>query len=162
MKSHITIRKARPQDGKAFLSLVNALADFEKLARPTPAARARLLKDGFGRKKRFEAFLARDGKKPVGYAIIFYTYSSFLALPTLYLEDLFVLPGYRGRGVGKQLFLHCVREAERQKCGRMEWVVLDWNTTAIKFYERFGAQHLKEWYTFRLTANELRKILTNS
>ncbi len=160
MKSETVVRKARLPEGRAFLSLVNALADYERLARPDKAARARLLRDGFGRKKKFEAFLAWDGKKPVGYAIIFYTYSSFLALPTLYLEDLFVLPEYRKSGVGKKLFFHCIAEAERQGCGRMEWVVLDWNTNAIEFYKHFGARHLKEWYTFRLERKQFKKLLS--
>ena len=96
----ITIRRTRTSDGKIFLTLVDALADFEKLKRPTKSARHRLLRDGFGKNKRFDSYLAFFGNIPVGYAIVFETYSSFLARPTLYLEDIFILPPYRGQGLG--------------------------------------------------------------
>ncbi len=159
MADKIAVREVRKKDAKVFLSLVDALADYERLPRPTPAARARLARDGFGSRKRFDAFLAWEGKRAVGYAIVFNTYSSFLALPTLYLEDIFILPEARKKGIGKKLFLHCIREAERRQCGRMEWVVLDWNAPAIRFYDRFGARHLKEWYTFRLERRQFKQIL---
>lgn len=149
--SHIIIRRATQQDGIEFLSLINALADFEKLKRPTKAAQARLLRDAFGKKKRFSAYLAFVDTKAVGYAIVFETYSSFLARPTLYLEDLFVLPEYRKLRIGLKLFRYCLREAKRRRCGRMEWVVLDWNTNAIRFYERLHARYMKEWLLYRIT-----------
>lgn len=114
------IRKATRKDGKVLLSLINALADFEKLQRPSPIARKRLLHDAFGKRKRFDAFLAEIDGKAVGYAITFETYSSFLALPTLYLEDIFVLPEYREGKIGLLLFRRCVEEARKRKCGRME------------------------------------------
>src|SRR6516162_8765221 len=94
------VRFSRKGDGNALLTLVNALADFEKLRRPSRAARARLMKDGFGKRKRFDSLLALVKGKPVGYAILFESYSSFLARPTLYLEDIFVLPEWRGRRIG--------------------------------------------------------------
>ena len=155
----ITIRKARRSDGLVLLSLINALADFEKLKRPSPAARRRLLRNGFGPGRRFEPFLAFAGDRPVGYAIIMMTYSSFLARPTLYLEDIFILPEHRAAGIGVRLFKACLREAERRGCGRMEWVVLDWNTNAIRFYERLGARQLREWLPFRLERNHFRRLL---
>ena len=141
-----------------FLSLVHALADYERLPRPTPEARERLARDGLGENPLFRAYLARLDGRPVGYAIIFFTYSSFLARPTLYLEDLFVLPDARGGGVGKALFTFLAGEAVRRGCGRMEWVVLDWNQLAIDFYERLGARRLSEWYTDRLTGEELETM----
>jgi len=152
------IRRATRRDGRVLLALIDALADYEKLARPSRAARKRLLADAFGRKRRIDAYLAFIGPKPVGYAIIFETYSSFLALPTLYLEDLFVLPEFRKQRVGLALFLACADQARRRGCGRMEWVVLDWNTVAIDFYERLGARHLREWHTYRLTKEQLRSL----
>ena len=155
----LIIRPTRKSDGKVFLSLINSLADFEKLNRPTKPACRRLLRDGFGRKKRFYAFLAFVGKKPVGYAIIFETYSSFLALPSLYLEDIFVLPEYRSQKIGLRLFKKCLKEAHHRKCGRMEWVVLDWNKKAVCFYEKLGARHLKEWLTFRLERKQFKRLL---
>ena len=154
----LTIRKAIKKDGKTLLSLVNALADFEKLKRPTPAAQKRLLIGAFGKRKRFDTLLAEVSGKGVGYAICFETYSSFLALPTLYLEDIFVLPEYRGRKVGLQLFKECVAEAERRGCGRMEWMVLDWNVTAIRFYGNLDAHRLSEWIPYRLERKQFRKI----
>jgi len=155
-----TIRKAKKSDSRSLLQLIDALADYEKLKRPSPAARKRLINDAFGSKKRINVFLAFADGKPVGYAIYFYTYSSFLALPTLYLEDLFVLEAYRKNKVGLGLFRACVAEAKKQKCGRMEWVVLDWNTPAIRFYDKLGAGHLKEWYTYRLTNAQMGTLLT--
>lgn len=154
----LLIRKVRRGDEKVFLSLVNALADYEKLSRPTAAARKRLLMDGFGKNRRFDAYLAFYGPVPVAYAIIFETYSSFLALPTLYLEDIFVSPGYRSMGIGWKLFLTCVKEAKLRGCGRMEWVVLGWNKTAIRFYRKIGARRLTEWQTFRLDRKTIHSI----
>jgi GNAT superfamily N-acetyltransferase len=158
----IDIRRAQKSNGKMLLTLINALADYEKLNRPDKAACARLLRDAFGRKKKINVFLAYAGKEAVGYAIYFFTYSSFLALPTLYLEDLFVLPGYRKNKAGWKLFQACIAEAKKQGCGRMEWVVLDWNTLAIQFYERAGARRLKEWLTYRLERKQFDSLIKPS
>ena len=154
----IEILPVAPGDEDTFLGLVDALADYERLPRPTPEARERLTRDGFGENPLFHAYLARLDGKAVGYAITFFTYSSFLARPTLYLEDLFVLPEARGSGVGKALFTFLAGEAVRRGCGRMEWVVLDWNQLAIDFYERLGARRLTEWYTYRLAGEELERV----
>jgi GNAT superfamily N-acetyltransferase len=94
----------------------------------------------------------------VGYAFVFETYSSFLALPTLYLEDLFVLPDFRNRRAGYALFAAMVAEAHERGCGRMEWTVLDWNQLAKDFYDRLGAKHMKEWQLYRLVRNEMEQI----
>ncbi len=154
-----TIRPATRADAAAFLALVDALADYEKLARPSPEARDRLVADAFGERKRIDVFLAEDGAgAPVGYAIVLESYSSFLALPTLYLEDLFVVPEARRAGVGGAFFRYLAGEAVRRGCGRMEWVVLDWNELAIAFYEKLDARRLDEWHTYRLTADQLREI----
>ena len=155
----ISIRTATAADADTLLELVDALADYEKLERPDPAARARLRRDGFGDTPRFRAYLGEVDGEPVAYAITFHTYSSFLALPTLYLEDLFVLPDARGRGMGSALFRHLVEEAVREGCGRMEWVVLDWNRVAIDFYERQGARRLTEWYTYRLDRERMLALI---
>ena len=161
LRSSVTslcIRKAGRKDARALLRLIDALADYEKLERPTRAARERLIRDGLGAKRRFDAYLAFSNSEPVGYAIVFETYSSFLALPTLYLEDLFVLPAFRKQKIGLALFQLCVGEASRRGCGRMEWVVLDWNANAIRFYKRLGARHLQEWYAFRLDQKQLKRL----
>lgn len=150
MIDRLTIRRATKRDGPSLLRLLDALADYERLPRPKPAAKRRLLGDAFGRNRRFDTLLAVSGKTPVGYAIVFETYSTFLGLPTLYLEDLFVLPDRRGEGIGKRLFRSVVADARRRGCGRVEWVVLDWNTDAIGFYKKLGATRQKSWHVYRL------------
>ena len=136
-----------PADAEAILQLVDALADYESLPRPAAAAKQRLVAD---MNKRFDAWIAEVDGASAGYAFVFETYSSFLALPTLYLEDLFVLPEYRSRKVGLALFNEVLEEAKRRGCGRMEWSVLDWNELAINFYKRAGASHMKEWHCYRI------------
>lgn len=134
-----------------FVGLIHALADYEHLARPDDAAIARLRADAFGSRPRFEAALAiDDGSHAVGYAIWFETYSSFLAKPTLYLEDLFVLESARGGGAGGRLFDHVRTVGAQRGCGRMDWVVLDWNTLARDFYHRRNGRWLKEWLSYRI------------
>jgi GNAT superfamily N-acetyltransferase len=154
----VLTRPATPGDGETILRLVLALAEFERLAPPDAAAQQRLLADAFAPRPRMEIFLAELEGQVVGYAFVFETYSSFLARPTLYLEDLFVLPAYRGRRAGYALFRHCVREAVRRGCGRMEWAVLDWNSHAITFYERLGARHLDDWRLYRLDRAGLERL----
>jgi GNAT superfamily N-acetyltransferase len=145
------VRKAVPSDEPAILALVDALADYEKLARPSPEARARLMQDMFSSKPRIDCFLVFLDGYPVGYAILLETYSSFLALPTLYLEDLFILDEFRKRGAGRALLLSALDEAKRRGCGRMEWTVLDWNRLAIDFYDKIGGKHMAEWQLYRIT-----------
>lgn len=154
----VVVRRATREDAGALLGLVDALADYENLPRPTADARERLVADGFGAEPKFTAYIAELEGRTVGYAITFPTYSSFLARPTLFLEDIFVLPEARRAGVGSAFFQHLAREALRLGCGRMEWVVLDWNKVAIDFYERLGARRLTEWLPYRLTVAELQRI----
>ena len=158
MSERITIRPATPADADTFLTLVDALADYEKLHRPTPEARGRLVADAFGPRQRISVFLGELDGTAVSYAIVLETYSSFLALPTLYLEDLFVVPDARRAGIGRAFFRFLAGEAVRRGCGRMEWVVLDWNQLAIDFYDKLGARRMTEWYTYRLNAEQLREI----
>ncbi len=158
MKNSIHIRAAKRDDVPVLFSLIEALADYEKLPRPEPEARERLIRDGFANRPRYAALLAELHGQPVGYAFFFETYSSFLAQPTLYLEDIFVIPEARGKGAGKALFEFCVAEAVRRGCGRMEWAVLDWNKPAIEFYRRYGAHYLRGWCLFRLTAEQLQNL----
>ncbi|MDA4111487.1 MAG: GNAT family N-acetyltransferase [Thaumarchaeota archaeon] len=152
------VRKATRRDSAGFLKLIVDLANFEHLEPPSLAARRRILADLFS-KKIVRLFVAVDKKAGhVGYALYFFTYSSFLARPTLYLEDIFVAEDHRKRGIGKALFMECVREAKRNGCGRMEWAVLTWNENAIKFYENLGAKRLDQWYYYRLNSDSLETL----
>ncbi len=158
----ITVRKGAPADGAILCELIAALADYEKLPRPTSQAAQRLVRDAYGPQPRFDTWFGLYGGKAVGYAISFYTYSTFLALPTFYLEDLFVLPDYRSMKIGKKIFMHCARVAYEQGCGRMEWQVLHWNEPALQFYNRLGGKPLSEWLPYRATRDELRDMLTTA
>ena len=141
------IRPYQKRDAKDLTALIRALAKYEKLAPPSPAAAKRLIADIGGR---IRVMMADAGGTSVGYAIYLFTYSSFLARPTLYLEDLFVLPEHRRGGIGGLFFEALHREARRESCGRMEWVVLDWNTPAHRFYRKLGAKPLDNWVTYRM------------
>jgi len=155
----LEIRRARADEAPILSSLIDALAEYEKLTPPDEAARQRLVRDIFGAKPRLEAWLAFVDESPAGYALILETYSSFLALPTLYLEDIFVKTEFRGQGAGAGLFKEMVAEADLRGCGRMEWVVLDWNRLALDFYAKYGSQHLHDWQTMRLTREDFGRIL---
>ena len=155
--ARVVVRRGRKTDSEQFLGLVLALARFEKLDPPSPAGRKRLLDDLF-RRRRVRLFVAAEGRRLVGYALYFFTYSSFLAKPSLYLEDLFVLDEYRKQGVGLALLRRCVEEATARGCGRMEWSVLTWNRKAIEFYERLGAKRLSDWYVYRLDEAGLGRV----
>jgi GNAT superfamily N-acetyltransferase len=148
----ILLRRATRADAASLLRLIVALAEFEKLAPPDAAAQQRLIEHGFGSHPRFEAWLSfwEDSAEAVGYALVFETYSSFEAAPTLFLEDIFVLPEFRGRGVGSALLRHCIQIAKDRGCSRMEWTCLDWNTRAQTTYEQLGARRLSEWILYRL------------
>src|SRR5262249_55448912 len=130
------VRKLQAGDIAAWLDLIDGLADYERLARPDADARLRLAADALRDPPRFFVLLAFVDQAAVGYAMYFFTYSSFLARPTLYLEDIFMLPDHRGHGAGIGLFRAVANEAVTQGCGRMEWQVLTWNEPSITFYER--------------------------
>ncbi|GAB1431140.1 GNAT family N-acetyltransferase [Ignavibacteria bacterium] len=158
-RSEIAIFPLTPERFSELARLIVALADYEHLPPPDEDAFARMREHAFADRPKFEAFLAYSDNKVAGYAIIFETYSSFLAKPTLYLEDLFVLPEFRSQKIGYTLFAFAVGEAVRRKCGRMEWQVLDWNELALSFYRKFDAMLLDGWLPCRLDENGLRKII---
>ena len=162
--TNINLRRAERADAETVIGLIIALAEFENLPPPDADAQARLIEHGFGDSPRFEVLLAEvDGAPgPVGYALLLQTYSTFLAQPTLYLEDVFVLPDYRKLGIGKALLRHGVRTAYERGCGRMEWSCLDWNTNAQAMYEYMGARRMKEWYLYRMTRDAMRRLLDES
>lgn len=159
MRIHFSIRSAGVEDVPAILDLIKELAVYEKLSHEVTAAEEMLAKFGFDEKKYFEVLLAEtEEKNAVGFALYFFTFSTFLARPTLYLEDLFVMPEYRGHGIGKALLKELAAIALQKECGRMEWSVLDWNEPAIEFYRSLDAVPMSEWTTFRLTRNAIEKL----
>jgi GNAT superfamily N-acetyltransferase len=152
------IRPGTARDVPTILALIRGLADYEKLAKECQASAANIRRHGFGPRRYFETLICRRDGRPVGFALYFFTYSTFLTRPTLYLEDLFVLPEERGRGAGKALLSALARIAVRRGCGRLEWAVLDWNTPSIRFYRKLGATLRKEWILKRLTGPALRRL----
>jgi GNAT superfamily N-acetyltransferase len=153
----LSLRPAVRTDRSAILSMVDAMADTDKMPRLDPLAQERLIRDAFDR-KRVEFILAEWEGKAVGYIAIFEGYSTFEARPTLYLDDIFVLPEYRGRHVAYELFRYCLKEAKRRECGRMEWMVLDTNQPAFGFYDHLQANRLKNWVTFRLNREDIERM----
>ncbi len=141
-------------NAEKYVELVEALVNFEHLEPPNEEARGRLVRDATADERPFRAFLALADDEAVGYVTFFFTYSTFLAKRTLFLEDIFVLEQHRGRGIGTQLFRFCVGEAEKAGCRRMEWTALDWNEPAHRFYEGQGAKRL-DWLLFRLSVDDI-------
>lgn len=140
------------------VGLIRGLAEYERLSHELEATADRIRGHGFGRRRYFETLLCYRGRRAIGFALYFFAYSTFLARPTLYLEDLFVLPDERGQGAGKALLVRLARIAVRTRCGRMEWTVLDWNAPASRFYEGLGAQLRRDWILTRLTGAALRRL----
>ena len=157
-RARLAIRRGTTRDLPTILALIRGLAEYEHLARQVEATPSRLRRHGFGRRPYFETLVCRRGRRPVGFALYFYTYSTFLSRPSLYLEDLFVLPEERGQGAGKALLRALAKIAIAHGCGRMEWTVLDWNTPSIRFYKGLGARLHKEWVLTRLTGRALRRL----
>jgi GNAT superfamily N-acetyltransferase len=154
----LKIRPATRKDAALIVELVRALAEYERAPEAAVLTRADILRDGFGRNPRFHAVIAEWDGKPAGFALWFYNYSTWQGRAGVYLEDLFVYPEFRGKGIGKALLVHLARIAVKQKCGRYVWQVLDWNTPSIEFYESLGAKIMKEWLTMRVEGEALRKL----
>ncbi|MGH7302922.1 MAG: GNAT family N-acetyltransferase [Candidatus Rokuibacteriota bacterium] len=158
MKPTLSIRRGTRRDEPVIVRQIRGLAEYERLAREMVATTSQIRRHGFGRRRYFETLICRRGGAPVGFALYFFTYSTFLGRPTLYLEDLFVLPEERGRGAGRALLGELARIATRRGCGRMEWAVLDWNTPSIKFYQKLGAKLRRQWILTRLTGAPLSRL----
>ena len=147
----IDIKKVEANNFSAFIELVKKLAEYEKLKPPGKAAVKRLKNDSLSSKPRIESYLSYTEGREVGYMILLMTYSSFLAKPTLYIEDIFILKKNRKQGIGQKMFDFIKNLAKQRKCGRIEWTVLKWNKPAIKFYDKNKAEHMKEWLFYRLS-----------
>lgn len=145
-------------DAPLLLRLIRELAEYEKLAHEVVATEDDLVRTLFGDKPAAEAIVAFWQSEPAGFALYFQNYSTFLAKPGFYLEDLFVRPQFRRKGIGKSLFTHLAQLAAERGCGRFEWSALDWNEPAIRFYEAMGATAMREWTTFRLAGPALQNF----
>jgi GNAT superfamily N-acetyltransferase len=154
----LRIRQAERSDVPLILQFIRELAEYEKLTHEVVATPEDLLRDGFSERPYFHVVIAEWDSQPAGFALYFHNYSTFRGRPGLYLEDVFVRPAYRGKGIGKALLLHLARIAVAEGCGRFEWQVLDWNTAAINFYKSLGAVVMKEWLTMRVTGEALARL----
>jgi GNAT superfamily N-acetyltransferase len=158
MQSDFEIRPARVEDVPIILGLIRDLATYERAPNEVTATEEQLADVLFGERPAAEVVLAFEGKSPVGFAVFFHNFSTWLGRPGLYLEDLFVKPEKRGKGYGRALLVDLAKIARDRGCGRMEWAVLDWNEPAIKFYRALDAKPMDEWTVFRLTADGIAKL----
>jgi GNAT superfamily N-acetyltransferase len=156
------IRPATRADVLVILGLIRDLATYERAPNAVTATEKQLADVLFGEKPVAEVLLGLEGDMPVGFAVFFHNFSTWLGRPGLYLEDLFVKPEHRGKGYGRALLVDLAKIARDRGCGRMEWAVLDWNEPAIEFYRKLGARPLDEWKIFRLTRNGIAKLATEN
>ena len=140
------------------LTLIGELAEYERLSHEVVATEDTLQEWLFGEKPVADVLIAEEGAEVVGFALFFHTFSTFLGRPGIYLEDLYVRPAFRGRGVGKTMLMHLARLAKERGCGRLEWSVLDWNEPSIRFYESLGAVAMDDWTVYRMTGEALEKL----
>ncbi len=158
----IHIREATPEDASLILDLITGLAIYEKAEHEVLATEEDICNSLFGSDATAHGLICCRGDEPIGFAVYFFNYSTWLGRPGLYLEDLYILPEHRGSGAGKILFKHLAGIAVARECGRFEWSVLDWNTPAIRFYESLGARPQAEWIIYRLTGENLIKLAENN
>jgi GNAT superfamily N-acetyltransferase len=152
------IEQAQPEHLPLILSFIRELADYERLSHEMVATEELLGESLFGARAVAEVVIGYEGETPVGFALFFHNFSTFLGRRGLYLEDLYIKPEARGRGRGRAMLVHLARLARERNCGRLEWAVLDWNEPAIKFYRNLGARPMDEWTTFRLTGEALERL----
>jgi len=158
--SALKIQNATERDVPLILSFIRKLAEYEKLSHQVVATEEQLRVNLFGAHPFAEVILAYLSDEPVGFALFFHNFSTFLARPGIYLEDLFVDPPHRGKGVGKALLIYLAKLAKQRGCGRFEWSVLDWNQPSIDFYRSLGAVPMDDWTQFRLTGDALDRLAT--
>ena len=152
------IERATERDVPLILEFIRGLAEYERLSHEVAATEQGLRETLFGSSPAAEVVLCYFGEEPAGFALFFHNYSTFVGKPGLYLEDLFVLPKFRGRGCGRVLLAHLAKLAVERSCGRFEWTVLDWNEPAIGFYRKLGAKLLDDWRVCRMTGDALTRL----
>ena len=151
---NLTFRFAEEKDIPIIFSFIKELAEYEKLLGEVKVTEETLRENLFGKRRYAEIIIAELDKAPVGQALFFHNFSTFLGKPGIYLEDLYVKPEFRGKGIGKALLKKVIEIAKERDCGRVEWVVLDWNKPAIEFYKKLGAKEMKDWLVYRLNEDE--------
>lgn len=159
---NLVLRDARPEDAPHLVQLIAELAEYEKLADQARATAEDLRTALFGARPAAEALVAEVDGEPVGFALWFTTFSTFVGKPGLYVEDVYIRPAHRGRGIGKAIFRRLAQAAVERGFGRMEWSVLDWNEPAIAFYRSLGAEPMSEWTVQRLSGDALRQVASGS
>jgi GNAT superfamily N-acetyltransferase len=157
----VQLRPAVPSDASLILALVRELAEYEREPDAVRATEQDILRDGFGATPRFQCVIAEWKGKPAGFALFFYNYSTWEGRAGLYLEDLYVRPPFRKRGIGRALFQYLAKRAVDESLTRLVWQVLDWNQPAVEFYEAVGARHASGWLTMRLSGEALRRTAEN-
>ena len=153
-----TIRAATPADVPQILAFIRGLALYERAPNEVTATEAALLRDGFGPRPYYHCLIADQDGVPAGFSLFFFNYSTWKGRPGVYLEDIYVEPDFRGRGIGKALLVETARFAVEHGCERLQWEVLDWNTPAIDFYQAMGGEFLDEWRNVRLSGEALRRL----
>lgn len=156
--TNLSIRPASPSDVPRIYQFIRELAEYEKLLPMVSATEADIQNALFGEKPCAEALLTYWDEAPVGFALFFTTFSTFVGRPSLYLEDVYIQPQYRGKGIGKAVLAYLARLAKERGYGRFEWSVLDWNEPAIRFYKSLGAVPMEEWTIYRLTGDSLNRL----
>ncbi len=154
----LKIRTAEKKDVPLILEFVKGIAEFENLSHLVTATEESLMKSMFGEKPYAEVFFAELEGVPAGFTVFFHNFSTFVGKQGLYIEDIFVKPEFRGKGIGKAMFLHCVKLAKERNCGRMEWAVLDWNP-AREFYEYLGGSPVEGWHIYRMNQERFESAL---
>ncbi len=158
LPENLVIRLATKKDTPLILSFIKELAEYEKMLNEVEATEDMLAENLFGKHQYAEVLIAEYDGHPAGQALFFHNFSTFVGKPGIYLEDLYVRPHLRGKGIGKSLLMELVKLARQRNCGRVEWVVLDWNEPSINFYKSLGALPMNEWTTFRITEEAINKL----
>lgn len=159
-KQEFKIRIAKEEDTSLILKFIKELADYEKLLSEVVATEE-ILRESLFKRNMAEVIIGELNGKPIGFALFFHNFSTFLGKPGIYLEDLYVKPAFRGRDLGKQMLGYLATLCEERDCGRLEWWCLDWNKSSIEFYKKLGAESMDEWTTFRVTGKNLKKLSEN-
>ena len=159
---NIEIKPATPEDVPVILTFIKELAEYERLSHTVVATEEILRQSLFEENRVAEVVIGYYEEEPVAFALFFHNFSTFLGRPGLFLEDLYVKPEFRGKGIGRTMLCYLAKLARERNCGRFEWAVLDWNEPAIRFYKSLGAVPLDDWTTFRITGKALERLATNN